>query len=207
MLQFFQARPLYQRLLIGTLPVLLILIAISTLFFQSTNDELASLDEQTIISGTQDVAPVSAGQDRDSAASQQKQPSAVPLEPVAEVETVQKTWQFPNFVIVASGENKANLIVSFDLTLVAKLEKGQSLPDDKRTFVKDIIHQFYTNRPGYELKRYALARGEMISQLNTWINKQWPNNPFDTIAFTRYSVTRTPPSIAPAPLSPKVTFM
>lgn len=207
LLQVFLARPPYQRWLIGAIPLLPVLIIISTLFFQSTTDELASLDDQAIISDTAQVAPTTEDQDVDSSTVQPQQPMAEPSVPLAEKETVLHTWKFPTFIIVAKGENKANLIVSIDLTLLAKLEEGQSLPDDKKIFVKDIIHQFYTNRPAYELKRFALARGDMISQLNTWITKQWPENPFDTVAFSRYSVTQTPPSITPGPLAPKITFM
>ncbi len=207
LLQLFQACPLYQRLLIGTLPAALILIIVSTLFFQASNEELASLDEEFIASDSPVLATVSQEQGALSPAPAPPPPvstvAAKPqAEPVIDSETVQHKWQLPPFIIVAGEKNKAELIVNIDLTLIAKLEKGQSLPEDKQIFVKDIIYQFYSNRPAYELKRFALARGEMISQLNVWLNKEWQNNPIDTITFSRYQVIQTTPSLAP-----KVTFM
>lgn len=208
--QFFQSRPLYQRLLIGSLPFVLILIIASTLFFRSTTDELASRDDKNMVSApSHGVALAPQGQGRVSSAPQQKQapalsPAAVPA---VKAETIQHKWQLPTFIIVADGDNHSALIINIDLTLIAHLEKGQNLPADKQIFAQDIIYQFFTNRPAYELKRFALARGEMISQLNAWLSKQWLNNPFDTITFSRYQVIHTPPSITPPPLAPKVTFM
>jgi hypothetical protein len=197
--QLFQARPRHQRLLLGSLPLVVVLIIVSALFFKSTSEELASLDEQAMIGETPHTPPPALDSTRESAVPQQQEQTVSPgQEPTVAIETVQQKWKLPTFIIVASGKTKAELIVNVDITLVANLEIGQNLPADKQIFAKDIIYQFYVNRPAYELKRYALARGEMLSQLNAWINKQWPNNPFDTIIFSRYQVTPTsPPSLAP----------
>ncbi|MBU0682230.1 MAG: hypothetical protein KKD73_12510 [Proteobacteria bacterium] len=203
LLQLFQARPLYQRLLLGSLPLIFVVIIVSTLFFKSTSEELASLAEQTLIEETPLIAPVSVDSTGESVSPQQQAQKVFPKqEPAVVIDTVQQKWKLPTFVIVAGGETKAELIVNVDITLIANLEIGQNLPADKQIFVKDIIYQFYVNRPAYELKRYALARGEMLSQLNAWLNKQWPSNPFDTIIFSRYQVTPTAPTLAP-----KVTFL
>ncbi len=204
LLQLFQGRPLHQRLLIGTLPVALSLIIISTLFFQAEHDEPVPLDQQAMVSEPHDYAPPSQGQDSSTATPPPKQTPALAPEPGSpvELETIQQKWKLPTFIIVATSKNRAELIINIDLTLIAYLEKGQDLPADKQTYVKDIIYQFYANRPAHELKRFALARGDMISQLNAWLNKQWQGNPFDTIFFSSYQVTQTAP-----PLVPKVTIM
>ncbi|MEN8257728.1 MAG: hypothetical protein ABFS09_07680 [Thermodesulfobacteriota bacterium] len=201
LLQLFQNRPLPQRLLIGALPIVLILIISSTQFFRSTNDEFASLEDQALVTETQ--ITTTQPQERKPEPGAKKHLQTIPAPgPVAEVETVHEKWKLPSFIIVAKADNNNNLVINIDLTLIAKLEKGQDLPAEKTTFVKDVIYQFYANRPAYELKRFALARGEMISQLKAWLNKQWQNNPIDTITFSHYQVIQTSP-----PLAPKVTFM
>lgn len=204
LLQFFQARPPYQRLLISSLPVLLILIIAITLIFQPTRDELPPLDEHGIVSESSDIAHIPQNQISPSTTTPQYPSLATtPTQDRAvAADTIQQKWQLPTFIIVAASENKADLIVSIDLTLIAYLDKNQLLPEDKQTFARDIIYQFYANRPAHELKHFALARGDMISQLNAWLNKQWQNNPIDAITFSRYHVIQTSP-----PIVPKVTLL
>ncbi len=202
LLQLFQSRSLTQRFVIGALPVVVVLIIVSGLFFRSTTDELASLDVQVIAPKADSSATLPAEESTSASSSQQESPVGMQPPPVPEVETVQEKWKLPSFIIVAKADNKNSLVINIDLTLIAKLEIGQELPEDKATFVKDVIYQFYANRPAYELKRFALARGEMINQLNAWLNKQWQDNPIDTITFSHYQVTQTSPALAP-----KVTFM
>lgn len=205
LLQLYQTRPLSQRLMIGAMPLALALIIIFSQFFQASNEQIAALDDQASSSETAPPLPPSPKEPgRIDTASQQKQnaPASSQPEPTVKPETIQHKWVLPTFIIVSGSKNKAEIIVTIDLSLTANLEKGQSLPDDKQTFVKDIIYQFYKNRPTYELKHFALSRGEMLRQLNTWLNKQWKDHPFSGITFSRYQVTRTSP-----PLAPKTTFM
>ncbi|MDR9500275.1 MAG: hypothetical protein RI601_00605 [Desulfurivibrionaceae bacterium] len=197
LLQLVQGRP-RQRLVITTLAGAITLLVAATLFFRAT-------DGQNMASAPLPVTATSLPQKSSSMeppAPQQSPKGAPPSEPAVMPETVQQQWQLPTFVIVAGDDSKVEIIVNIDLILTANLAKGQTLPDDKQIFTRDIIYQFYANRPAYELKRYALARGDMISQLQAWLNRQWQNNPFETIIFSRYEVIQTSP-----PLNQKVTFM
>lgn len=192
-LQLLQARSRRQRLLIAGLPLLLLVIVTGILFFRATSDELAFRDQETPRDDT-GLAPLPHdGTDLQTGPTGAPQPP-----PPTESATVQHKWSLSPLLIVADGENKAELIVTIDIVLLTNLPPEQTLPLDKEMFVKDLIYQFYANRPAYDLRRFALARGEMISQLNAWLNKQWQNNPVDTVIFSRYEITQTaPPSIAP----------
>ena len=106
-------------------------------------------------------------------------------------EKVRKKWQFPEFFIpVASqtGDKDISFLV-VDITLVAVLDRDEELPQDKKAFIRDIIYQFYTNRPLFELRRYSLARGDMNRELRSWLQKQWPDGPIESIVFNKYQLT------------------
>lgn len=204
LLQLVQVRP-RQRLLITVLAGAITLLVAATLLFRTSDDQGDTSTGQSMASAPLSVTATSLPQRNsgmDPSAPQQNPKGTPPSEPAVVPETVQQQWQLPTFVIVAGNDSKVEIIVNIDLILTANLAKGQVLPDDKQIFARDIIYQFYANRPAYELKRYALARGDMISQLQAWLNRQWQNNPFDTIIFSRYEVIQTSP-----PLTQEVTFM
>ena len=106
-------------------------------------------------------------------------------------EKIRKKWSFPSFLIPVASQtgDKAVSFVHIDLTLIAVLEKDEDLPHEKKAFVRDIIYQFYINRPLFELRRYSLARGDMSRELRAWLHKQWPDGPIETIIFNRYHLT------------------
>jgi hypothetical protein len=204
LLQLVQGRPRQRQLIIALVGAITLLVA-ATLFLRATDDQGGTPAEQSMASAPLPVTATSLPHNSSSMeppTSQQNPKGAPPSEPAVVPETVQQQWQLPTFVIVAGSDSKVEIIVNIDLILTANLAKGQTLPDDKQVYARDIIYQFYANRPAYELKRYALARGDMISQLQAWLNRQWQNNPFDTIIFSRYEVIQTSP-----PLTQKVTFM
>ncbi len=106
-------------------------------------------------------------------------------------EKVRKKWPFPDFFIPVasqSGDKDVSFLI-VDLTLVAVLDNDEELPEDREAFVRDIIYQFYTNRPLFELRRYSLARGDMSRELRSWLHKQWPEGPIESIVFNKYQLT------------------
>jgi hypothetical protein len=92
------------------------------------------------------------------------------------------------FIAVPQANGQENVLVRIDLSLVLLLEPGTSIPEEKRAVVRDTIFQFFANRPPEELRRYALARGEMIQNLQSWLQQEWPQNPIATIIFDRYQI-------------------
>lgn len=101
-----------------------------------------------------------------------------------------RKWRFSSFMISPHTQEEGQPVsyVVVDLSLVLHLPAGDSLPEDRLYFIRDTIFQFYQNRPLYELRRYALARGEMKQKLMVWLRKQWPDGPVDTIFFHRYKI-------------------
>ncbi len=87
---------------------------------------------------------------------------------------------------VADDHSAGPRYVAVDCSLVVRLEPEEEFPLARRYMVRDAIYQFYANRPYYELKRYALARGEMKRKLLAWLRKEWPDAPIETIIFHRY---------------------
>ncbi len=78
--------------------------------------------------------------------------------------------------------------VAVDCSLVVRMAPEEEFPLSRRYMVRDAIYQFFANRPYYELKRYALARGELKRKLLAWLRKEWPDSPIDTIVFHQYSL-------------------
>jgi len=105
-------------------------------------------------------------------------------------EKVRKKWSLPDFLISTSDQANGEDIffVAVDLTLILVMDEETPLPEEQTTKIRDIVFEFYNNRPLYELRRYSLARGEMKRKLKTWIDKQWPEGPLVTITFDRYQV-------------------
>jgi len=170
-----QSFPIFVRIPLYALPVLLM----GALFLLSSTPEppLQTATSPTIPGG--DAAPPGAPPGEASQASQ--------LHPGK----VRKKWGFPGFIIpVNNPENDQPVtFVLVDITLIASLDEAEDPPADKKIFVRDIIYQFFQNKPLEELRRYSLARGEMNKELRAWLQKQWPEAPIESIIFHQYHLS------------------
>jgi hypothetical protein len=101
----------------------------------------------------------------------------------------QRKWRFSSFMIDAGSdeEGKINYLV-LDLSLVFRLDPGADLPFDKKYAIRNMIYQFFSNRPIYELRRFSLARGEMKQKIRAWFDKEWPDNSIESVLFHRYLI-------------------
>lgn len=189
-LAFFNSRPLYQRALATATPVLVILL-LGSFFLQQTSKEFAQTEEQNTrltVSSEKKPKPIA------ELPAQKKEtppPTAIKDQP-PRARTIRKQWDFPTFTIVSATPDTETLFVTVNLSLIAVLPEGGSLPEEKNVLIKDIIYQFYKNRSPTELKHFALARGEMIHKLHNWLKKEWPNSPVNTVIFSKYQVIRAP---------------
>lgn len=185
---WYTERPRLQKILLPVFCLLPLVGLSAVLFFRSTTHELQQASEQRTPPATGAV-PFPAP---DIAAP--PPPSAVTITPPPEKQTVlasknRKKWSLPGFFITTHQEhNGGKATISVDLTLVLLLDPGQPLPEGQKAAVRDAIYQFYSNRPPEELRRYALARGEMIRNLESWLKKAWPDGPLASIIFDRYRV-------------------
>lgn len=191
--QRFLALRTYQQILIGVVPVVAGLIIAAILVSSDSEEEFVTIiepDQQT----QQEVQPEdNSGQTLETKVLPENSliNETLPDELSSEFEQVRQKWLFSSFFIpaVAQNSNQEKItFVSLDLTLVVLLEKGGELPEYKRIFVRDLIYQFYLNQPLYELRRYSLARGEMVKKLHAWILKQWPEGSIHKIIINRYQI-------------------
>ncbi|OGQ99802.1 MAG: hypothetical protein A2505_07070 [Deltaproteobacteria bacterium RIFOXYD12_FULL_55_16] len=104
---------------------------------------------------------------------------------------VRKKWAFPAFLIPVNNPttDQPLTFVLVDLTLVASLDDQEDPPAEKKIFVRDIIYQFFQNKPIEDLRRFSLARGEMNKELRAWLKKQWPDAPIEAIIFNQYHLS------------------
>ncbi len=198
---FFKNRPLYQRIAAITVPCLLLLIMVATFFFQSTSEELAQTNQPDVIIADIQVGPKVQNEPEPIIEPEpviEVVPAEVPPKKTqdepqsAQARTIRKQWDFPTFTIVNATPGTETLFINVKLSLIAILPEGESLPESKNVWVKDTIYQFYQNRSPHELKRFALARGEMIHKLHGWLKKEWPDSPVNTVIFSKYQVVSTP---------------
>lgn len=191
--QRFLALKTYQQILAGGVPVAACLI-IATISVSSSSEEISVATIETDPQQTQEQVQPARHSDKTPETGVLLENSlineAVPDELPSESETVRQKWFFPSFFIPVVGQNEQKKIafVSIDLTIVVLLDENQELPEDKKILVRDLIYQFYLNRPLYELRRYSLARGEMVKKLNAWILKQWPEGSIYKIMINRYQI-------------------
>jgi len=104
---------------------------------------------------------------------------------------IRKKWPFPAFIIPVNNPDSDQPVtfVLVDITLIASFAEQEDPPADKKIFVRDIIYQFFQNKPLEELRRYSLARGEMNKELRAWLQKQWPEAPIESIIFNQYHLS------------------
>ncbi len=179
-----QSFPIIVRIPLYALPFLLI----GTLFALSGTSKSPPTLSQTKSSpgqhpGTETVSPDTttnaAGLDESGQASQ--------LHPGK----VRKKWAFPAFIIPVNNpaSDQPVTFVLVDITLIASLDDQEDPPVGKNIFVRDIIYQFFQNKPLDELRRFSLARGEMNKELRAWLMKQWPEAPIESIIFNQYHLS------------------
>ncbi len=194
-LAWVASRPRSQKIIFPTLAILLIIGISATIFFRTTAEQLAQVSGDESVDEITRQIPA-----KDQAA---KEVSALPPEtiklppPKAQPtsilppDKIRRKWPLPAFLITVQEEGSNEQVVArVDLTLVLLLEPGQSVPRAKQAFIRDSIFQFYANRPAKELRYYALARGEMIHNMEAWLHKDWPNNHLAAIIFNRYEIVK-----------------
>jgi len=106
-------------------------------------------------------------------------------------EPVRENWRLPPFLVSAQGSSAGDDIffVEADITLVlVQTDDSKPVTDADVILVRDIIYQFFVNKPIYELRRYSLARGEMNRKLRGWLEKQWSKREIAVIVFNRYQI-------------------
>jgi hypothetical protein len=182
------------KILAYGIPVLICLFFVSTLFRPSPPSPKTATKQPVVapdILGPFEILEKAALRSQTPAAEKEPQPSRELLTQLAPGEKIRKKWSFSSFLIPAATEDD-NTKLSFiiiELTLVALMDAEEALPEQKKPYLRDIIYQFYANRPLYELRSFSLARGEMSRKLRAWVQKQWPEFPVESIIFDKYQVT------------------
>ncbi|MDZ7642552.1 MAG: hypothetical protein U5J62_11090 [Desulfurivibrio sp.] len=98
------------------------------------------------------------------------------------------TLELDGFLIPLGGEGEADssAFLQLELTLRLQLTAGEE-PDPLLTPVlRDSIYKFYRQQNRETLRRYTLARGDMLRELRQWLDGQHPELAIETIAFDRY---------------------
>lgn len=183
---WYKSRSVFKKILIPSLPLVLLIVVTGVLFSKNTHQQLQNQARQPepplIVIATKSVEkpvqPVAAT----------PAPKPAKKETIASKKQIRKKWALPSFFIAAGESNNPSLFVAIDLTLILQLGPDKQLPEERLSYLRDSIFQFYRNRPAYELKHFALARGEMIRQLNNWLKKEWPDSPISSIMFDKYQV-------------------
>lgn len=186
---WFQSRPFYQKILFPSLVVVAIFCLCAVLFFRSTNQQLAEKQPPALAPPVETKLPADQKNQPQPASSSPTQTLRQPEVTTPAPAKIRKKWPMRAFFIaVQPKDNTEGILVRIDLNLVLLLEPASNIPEEKRAFVRDTIFQFFSNRPPEELRRYSLARGEMIRNLESWLQKEWPHNPIASIMFDRYQI-------------------
>lgn len=80
----------------------------------------------------------------------------------------------------------ATAYVQVDLTLRLQLPPGQQPDPILAPVLRDSIYRFYQSKDRETLRRFSLARGEMLQELRLWLEQHHPELIIDTISFDRY---------------------
>lgn len=186
---WFQSRPFYQKILFPSLVLVSVLFLCAVVFFRSTSQQLAEQQAPDLAPPVETKAPTHQKDQPDLASSSPQQTLQQPAPTTQAPGKNRKKWPMQAFFIaVQQKDSPESLLVRIDLNLVLLLDPGSNIPEEKRAFVRDTIFQFFANRPPEELRRYSLARGEMIRNLDAWLQKEWPQNPIASIMFDRYQI-------------------
>ena len=186
---WFQSRPFYQKILFPSLAAVSIISLCAVIFFRSTNQQLAEKHAPALASPIETKVPAEQKNQPEPAPSSSQQTLRQPAATPPALVKNRKKWPMRAFFIaVQPTDSTEGLLVRIDLDLVLLLDQNSNIPEEKRAFIRDIIFQFFVNRPPEELRRYALARGEMVRNLESWLQKEWPHNPIASIMFDRYQI-------------------
>lgn len=161
------------------------LIGLALIFSRLNNAELANLKETKAQEAAKNTTP-----NNDESIIPDPAP-ALPPTPAntAMTEPIRKKWAMPSFLFSASSaDDKLQLLVSAHLTLVLLLPPRENLPQNQKIAIRNTIYGFFQSQPAKRLKHFALARGEMIKQLETRLRQQWPNLPLSSVMIERYYV-------------------
>jgi len=177
-----QSFPIFVRIPLYALPLLLV----GALFALSGGPKTAPSHLQTTAAPAQVSGEAAPGK-ATSPAGPQEAGQASQLHPGK----IRKKWAFPAFIIPVNNPapDQPVTFVLVDITLIASLDEQEDPPAEKKTFVRDIIYQFFQNKPLEELRRFSLARGEMNKELRAWLIKQWPEAPIESIIFNQYHLS------------------
>lgn len=179
----FNSLKLYQRGVVLALPILLFLYGAATLF--SPEENVTETPPYIPHSSRNQIDTAQAGRESTQPDKDRLQQADLPIK------KTRAKWTFSPFFVPtpASDGDRSTALITVNLELVVLLDEGETIPEEKRTFVRNTIYQFYSNRPLKELNRYSLARGEMKRKLEAWLLKQWPDSPIDTIIIHRFNVS------------------
>lgn len=179
-----QSFPIFVRIPLYALPFFLL---VGILFAVSGAPKPPPTLLQTATSSGQHPGTAAAPDKTTNAAGHQEFNQASQLHPGK----VRKKWPFPAFIIPINNPapDQPVTFVLVDITLIASLDEQEDTPADKKIFVRDIIYQFFQNKPLEELRRFSLARGEMNKELRAWLLKQWPEAPIESIIFNQYHLS------------------
>lgn len=178
---WFSGRPFYQKLLLPTAVIALTLFITAVFFFKNTTEQLSKQEEDSVV--IEETASNEAAVPAEVSAVDEKKEEPLSVQPVK----IRKKWNLPAFFIAAEDqETQEKIVIKIDISLVLLLDPGQSIPEEKTSFIRDAIYQFYINRPVAELRTYSLARGEMIRKLNAWLSKEWPDSPITSVIFNSF---------------------
>lgn len=174
-----QSFPVFVRIPLYALPLLLI----TAVYFLSGTSTTPDLHQAAISPAEHPVSP-------DTKTSVEGPPGESQTSRLHSAK-VRKKWAFPAFIIPVKNpaSDQPTTFVLVDITLIASLDEQEDPPADKKIFVRDIIYQFFQNKPLDELRKYSLARGEMNRELRAWLQKQWPDAPIESIIFHQYSLS------------------
>ncbi len=83
---------------------------------------------------------------------------------------------------VAGGQ----AFIHLDLSLSLRVAPGAELDQLLEPVLRESIYRFYKQQNRETLRRYSLARGEMLRDLREWLSGKHPELEIATIAFDRY---------------------
>ncbi len=168
----------------------LTILFIGTLFFLLFGSHPKPTSQYVQESGPENTAPIPEIKTTDTTVKVKSDiPKEKPLVIPPQVEKIRAKWPFEPFLIATQDqETHETTFVSVKLTLITLVDEGADLPQDKKPFIRDMIFQFFANRPFYELRRYSLARGEMNRKLLEWLRREWPQGDVTAIIIHRYKL-------------------
>jgi len=184
-------RPAQQKIILGLAPLLLLCVVALFLFKSNNDKQLAQQDDPAKIVAATPPPEVRKKLPAEPTVKAAVKPTPASKTAIASLDKVRQKWPFHSFLIMTEGNGDKDIFINIDLTIIAALaEDAAPLSADRRIFLRDAIYQFYKNRPLHDLRRYALARGDMIHHLNAWLKKQWSDGPIETVMFSRYQVIK-----------------